>query len=243
MTNTIPSLAEVKVITFDFWQTLVLKVHPTYRKLQLELYQDMFETTAPFDEIYVLLRKADAACNKIMEDSGKDCGFEPRIRFLHEHLPENDKIKELTQDFLANLYRELEEIFATYPPVLFEEDILDTLAFFKKRNLRLGIISNTGSNGGDHLRRALVTHGIWNYIEPNLAIFSDEVKLSKPNKAIFQELLTRAQVQPDEYCHIGDNIKADYYGAVQAGCHAFHLSSDSPATSSITEIKTLCEYL
>src|ERR1700704_358942 len=106
MTN-MTCLSGIKVITFDFWQTLVRNVHPTYRKLQMKLYQDMFETTASFDEIYILLRKADAACNKIMEDSGKDCGFEPRIHFLHEHLPENDRIKELTQTFFTNLYHEL----------------------------------------------------------------------------------------------------------------------------------------
>ena len=55
-------------------------------------------------------------------------------------------------------------------------------------------------------------------------IFSDEVGVSKPNIKIFEYLYENTQkikqLEKSKIIHVGDNIKADYEGALKFGFDA-----------------------
>ena len=60
-------------------------------------------------------------------------------------------------------------------------------------------------------------------------IYSDEVGFSKPNKEIFNLVFDSINkittIEKKEILHIGDNIIADYNGAINFGFDAFLIKS------------------
>jgi FMN phosphatase YigB (HAD superfamily) len=57
--------------------------------------------------------------------------------------------------------------------------------------------------------------GILNYFDA--LSFSDEVKWVKPNVKLFQHAIDELGVSPEETVHIGDSMKGDVVGAINAG--------------------------
>ena len=97
-----------------------------------------------------------------------------------------------------------------YGIILFD-DVLAAFDLLKQQGLTLGLISNIDSDIGkliDDLKLSL-------YID--FAVVSSEVGHEKPHPAIFLSALDKAQVQPSEAIHVGDQIEADVEGARAVG--------------------------
>ncbi|KAL4250708.1 HAD superfamily protein [Abortiporus biennis] len=58
-------------------------------------------------------------------------------------------------------------------------------------------------------------------------LISEEVGVEKPDAKIFLQACQMAGVQPSEAVHVGDELKADYWGAKNAGLHAFLLKRNA----------------
>jgi putative hydrolase of the HAD superfamily len=103
---------------------------------------------------------------------------------------------------------------AMRPYIRLYDDTLDTLEEFRRRGLKIGLISNTIWPPELHdadLRRC----GILEYFDHRL--YSSVFPYVKPHPAIFQASLAALQVQPAEAAFVGDRIRDDVGGAQAVG--------------------------
>lgn len=91
---------------------------------------------------------------------------------------------------------------------------LPTLA----KKYRLAIICDTGITSGRVLRRLPAQDGLLSHF--NYCVFSDEVGCTKPHIDNFHAALRKLRVKPHEAVHIGDLIRTDIRGALDAGMQA-----------------------
>jgi bacterial leucyl aminopeptidase len=74
---------------------------------------------------------------------------------------------------------------------------IDALRRLSEAGLRLGVISNTGSETAQTMRRALQGAGLYDFLEPGLLIYSSEVGLKKDSPEIFRRACARTEFQAD----------------------------------------------
>jgi HAD superfamily hydrolase (TIGR01549 family) len=99
------------------------------------------------------------------------------------------------------------------------EDALPVLGDFRSRGLKLGLVSNTGRD----LDAFVAHHGL----EVDAAIGSGAFGRTKPHPSIFQAVLERLEVEPQDAAMVGDSIEDDIEGAHAAGIErAFLLDRD-----------------
>lgn len=111
------------------------------------------------------------------------------------------------------------------------EDVVESGIFdkLKKEGVVLGVISNWDSR----LHAILESTDLAKHFDFILA--SAEVGSTKPDGKIFAEALKQSGVMPKDTCHIGDEPRADVYGAETAGMDAILIDrkgrheKDSPA--------------
>lgn len=95
--------------------------------------------------------------------------------------------------------------YALYPDV---EPVLHAL---RERGLTLGVISDWGISLGLILRH----HDLIQYFD--FAVVSAQMRRAKPDPALFQTALERAEAIPDYAMHIGDSYVLDVLGARSVG--------------------------
>jgi putative hydrolase of the HAD superfamily len=95
--------------------------------------------------------------------------------------------------------------YALYP------DVLPVLRTLQAQGLTLGVISDWGMN----LALILQHHDLTQFFD--FAVISAQIRRAKPDPALFQTALTRADAIPDYSLHIGDSYVLDVLGARAAG--------------------------
>lgn len=91
----------------------------------------------------------------------------------------------------------------TYP------DIPNVLQQLKDNSLKIGIISNTGNETEDDMRRVLEEARIYSFFEPSLLIYSSVVGFRKPSPEIFRLAAERAghATEPENCLFVGEDSK------------------------------------
>ena len=102
----------------------------------------------------------------------------------------------------------------------------DALRSLAGVGLRLGIISNTGNETVETMRRALDGAGLYEFFEPQLLIYSSVVNLKKDSPEIFRLACRQAGFgdAPQRCLFVGES-SAERAFAVVAGLHV----AESPA--------------
>lgn len=113
---------------------------------------------------------------------------------------------------LAAMY---EDSFLCDPPKL-KEGVFEALEYTKK--YKVGLVSVTGVSPGRLVRGVMRKYGILDYFES--LSFSDEVKWVKPNVKLYHHASEALGVAPEDTVHIGDSMKGDIVGAINAGMKA-----------------------
>lgn len=105
---------------------------------------------------------------------------------------------------------------AQYAPESWElyPDVLPAVHELRQLGMRLGILSDWGSN------LQPIVEGLGLAAEVDFVIASGAVGLSKPDPAFFALALTRAGVPPVAALMVGDSYRADILGAESAGMDA-----------------------
>lgn len=87
--------------------------------------------------------------------------------------------------------------------------ISDILQQLKDKNVQIGIISNTGNETEDDMKRVLEEAGIYNFFEPNLLIYSSVFGVRKPSPEIFQLAAERSgyATTPKHCLFVGEDSK------------------------------------
>ncbi len=87
--------------------------------------------------------------------------------------------------------------------------VLDAL----RDRVRIGICSNFSHSQTAH--RVLEEAGFSGRLDA--VVVSDAFGLRKPRREIFEEVIARLEVAPEEVLHVGDSLRADVGGAANAG--------------------------
>lgn len=204
--------------SFDLWLTLI-KSHPEFKAKRVELFSSFFNVEKPIVEVAKSVKYYDDLCNNINEVIGGNVdAFEIYLLILNSL---NVDIKQLNQENLNEFYQKSEDLFLEYKPVVIFDELHNFFDEIKNQGKTINILSNTGFIKGKTMRKFLMNEKLDQYID--FHIYSDEIKCSKPNPLVFQEVknqIKNQELQMKQILHIGDNPIADYKGAKDFGFSA-----------------------
>jgi HAD superfamily hydrolase (TIGR01549 family) len=86
-----------------------------------------------------------------------------------------------------------------------------------RRGIKLGIVSNRGARPGALMMRHLEANGLAEFFDPGAVVWSDEIRVSKPDPRIFLACLHALDVDPQHAAHVGDVKAKDVAGARNLG--------------------------
>ena len=209
----------IKGVTFDWWGTVVeipavRDVH--YDEQMQEIRVDRAAEALADAGLQVnrtlLSRAYDAQTDLLLRtwNDLRDLSVEEQARAYLRFLG----VGEGREDLLRTLQEAFGSVIEFRLPALYPE-IGETLRALRDRGYRTGLISNTGRTGGRFLRPVQDRLGIGESFD--VRIFSDEVGVRKPDRAIFQVALDELSLTAEEVVHVGDDVVADVAGAKSIG--------------------------
>lgn len=136
--------------------------------------------------------------------------------FIAQELGFRGDMEKLEADLSARFDKVVPEVksWVAYP------DAQPTLEGLRKRDLRLGVVSNAT----DLARKVLDNIGLSKYFD--FMILSDEVGVRKPSPGIFDIALKAAHTRPNRALYVGDKYSVDIVGASRVGLHAVLLDRE-----------------
>jgi putative hydrolase of the HAD superfamily len=121
-----------------------------------------------------------------------------------------------------NLGNELEtaiKIFNNYDGELKPyPDVIPTLKELKKRDYRIGIITD---GNVERQKRKLKLLGVDGFFD--VIVFTKELNNAKPSEIPFQEAINKLKINPQKSFYIGDNPLVDFEGAKKIGVNTIRL--------------------
>lgn len=206
-------------LSFDLWLTLI-KSNPEFKSKRNLLFKDFFEVDSTIEKVNEVVRYYDVLCNNINERTGSNIDTYEIYYLILNAL--NLDINKISTDKLELFYKETELLFLKYKPELLYKNIPALFDEITKQGKTINLLSNTAFIKGKTLRKTLSHYELEDHF--NFQIYSDEVGISKPNSQIFQLVFDQAneikKTTKKEILHIGDNIVADYNGAINFGFDA-----------------------
>jgi putative hydrolase of the HAD superfamily len=221
-------MANIRHYSFDLWLTLI-KSNPQFKQHRSRIFHQEYNAlNKSLEEVEHIFRQVDIMCNNINETTGKNIDAEEMYLMVISLVNEN-KFDLGDMDINA-LYLRMENLLFEFLPLIYSDETIDVLAYVKgKPDCTTNILSNTGFIKGPTLRKVLEQLNITQYFD--FQLYSDEVGLSKPNKAFFQllldEIATIRSIEIDQIIHIGDNIKTDIQGAENMGIRSLQVNSNN----------------
>lgn len=204
--------------SFDLWLTLI-KSNPLFKKKRDQLFKDFFSIESSIARVSEVVRLYDKVCNKINDKTGIHIETNQLYYLILNNLGVN--IDKIEIEKLEEFYQETEDLFMNYKPVLVDPFIGDLFKKILLNGKSASILSNTAFIKGHTLRKILNHYELENYF--SFQLYSDEIGYSKPHQKAFELLLNKVnKINTEPICkntivHIGDNIVADYQGAIKSG--------------------------
>lgn len=219
----------IRAVTFDWWNTLVRNSTNDYierlKEIRLRGIQTILQQYGHAFDYRALSGAYDAQGEQLhaIWQMGADLDPAEQIVILLKLLD-----AKLAGELIAKLIEPYSMAVLKHPPVL-SLGALETLKELKARGLKLGLISNTGRSSGAVLREVQRRFGIRDYFDT--LTFSNEQKVRKPAREIFERTLRALGVKASESVHIGDAPDSDIEGAKSAGMRAIWYNSDGSPVS------------
>ncbi len=217
----------VSHVSFDLWLTLI-KSNPIFKQKRDEFLKDFFKIPHSIETISAKIRVWDLRFNNINEASGKNIDSEEMILIILADL--DIDIKNINTILLNQYYKNIEELFFQFHPILFEDTLIDYLKQLTDAGITLSILSNTGFIKGKTLKKLLSILGIEPYLK--FQIYSDEIRSSKPSIEAYHHVMSHIKtfnqtIQTKSILHIGDNKNADLLGAQNIGMQSALINSNN----------------
>lgn len=140
-----------------------------------------------------------------------------RMPFIKFDTMSNDTADEMNNDFFRRIVTKTGLI----------DGAVDLLEYLKP-NYKMHIISNGFSELQD---RKINGSGLGGYFDK--VILSDMIGINKPDRRIFEHLIEQAGVDAEEVIMIGDNLKTDIGGAMNAGIEQIWFNPDNENSGDI----------
>lgn len=135
---------------------------------------------------------------------------------------------------LGQLHRDLQ---VELDSLTLYDDVVPTLNALLRQGVELAICSNLAKPYGAVIDRLLSEFSFARHLSYALGAI-------KPEKAIYDAILSTHHINPAQILFVGDTLLADYEGPVKYGFQARHLVRDHPRTDSqiteLTDVLPLC---
>lgn len=225
--------------SFDLWLTLV-KSNPAFKEERTRYFYKRFNTRQKsFDDIKLVFRNVDVMCNAINERTGYNIDADEMYLMVISMI--NDYSVSFDEIDLRGLNKDMEELVFKYLPVVYSSHTIEVLDKIKnKEKTTINILSNTGFIKGSTLREIIHAIGIAPFFD--FQLYSDEIGYSKPNKILFQKLITDAKsfrnddLELTSIIHVGDNLNADIKGAESVGIDSLLINSNYKSILNILDL-------
>ncbi len=217
----------VKAVTFDLWETLLFERDGSNSQRRAVRCRNLVHVLnrvglrISAEQVELALNETISSLLKIW-DKNKDVTHLDHIQLFVKYASRGKLV--LKEEWIGELSMAYVLPLFEVPPYL-NPDAPKLLRWLRDQNKLSGIICNTGLMPGTELRRFLSKEGVAKYFD--LMIFSDEVRIRKPDEGIFHLAARGLKTKPQEVVHVGDNLKSDVWGAKNVGLRAIYLSSDA----------------
>ena len=128
-------------------------------------------------------------------------------------------MQNICEQCMQNPFRYAMKFYDTYWDCFLEhmtafDHVIPVMDQLKKRGIVIGIITDLTA----HIQyRKIAKLGLQDYIDH--IVTSEEAGIEKPGRRIFELMLQKMELQPEEVLMVGDNIKKDIIGARDVGMH------------------------
>lgn len=225
-----------KHYSFDLWLTLI-KSNPAFKIERTHYFhQNLNSKRKSIDEVGVIFRQVDLMVNAINEKTGKNVDADEMYLMVISII--NDYDLNFGDLDLEDLYQKMEVLLLNHMPLIYCENCLNVLSEIKRSGLSTtNILSNTGFIKGKTLRKVINHLGIDTFID--FQLYSDEVRMSKPNAGFFQLMIDgidrekHQDLALQEIMHVGDNPLADIRGAQMMGINSMLIHSNNLSISNL----------
>lgn len=222
-------MAFYKHYSFDLWLTLI-KSNPMFKQERTRYFYEKYNPlNKSLEEVALVFRQVDLMVNAINEKAGKNVDADEMYLMAISMI--NNYSFNFNEIDLEQLYSEMEELVFTHMPILYCEECLDVLATLKhQQQSSTNILSNTGFIKGKTLRKVLEQLGLAELMD--FQLYSDEVRMSKPNSSFFELMLNQIdrnrhpELALADVIHVGDNPVADVHGAQKVGISSMLINSN-----------------
>ena len=205
-------------ITFDLWQTLIVD-QQDWGKIRSDLrinscYETLKENHIPveLEHIAFAYKETYEECDELRKN-GLDISFRDQVLMYLSFIKEGI-VEELSESSIRKIINDYGYAFYEAPPEL-AKGALGILEYAQSKQLKIGLISNSGTTPGIIVKAYLEQLGILEFFHD--MVFSDELLISKPSGKIFMKSLMNLQAMPEETIHVGDNLYSDIHGAITNG--------------------------
>jgi len=216
----------IRAVLFDLWGTLIVDDpadHEATRHLRAKMTCDALTALGFGYAVTDILASFTAAVaeHTRLHDAERDLSPRGRTVMYLRHIDETlaGRLDERAWDLLDQAI--LTPKLAFRPLAM--PAARDVLLAVRALGLPAALISNTGITPGFVLRRILDDLDLLPFLD--LLIFSDEVELAKPARAIFDHALDEMGLAPGEAAFVGDQPRLDVLGARRAGMWSVQLGA------------------
>lgn len=204
-------LKKPKMIWFDYGQTLLKEANFDGVKGTEAVLQ--YAVTNKYD---LTAAQVQAEAEKINQELGR---FDPAKRHLFQvEVPNHMFTAYLYESLGIQLSISAEEIDRVFwdaaAPGTPTEGIESFLEFLYQNDIRTGVLSNISYAGTvveERISKMLPKHHF------EFIIATSEYMYRKPNKRIFEFILEKSELRPDDVWYIGDQYECDIVGAKSVG--------------------------
>lgn len=222
----------LRAIGFDLWETLITDTPEQTRQqeaLRLSRIEDILRNEgfdAAAERIDGAYRSVWGRLHALYWATDRDIPCRRQVEHFLEELDLDPKsFAEATLDAMETAYaRAALEVLPE--AVSHARETLDELT---RRDLRIGLISNTGRTPGSVLREILAALGIAGSL--HAMVFSNEHGECKPQRSIFEELRRGLGVDFKDAAFVGDNLYVDVHGAQRVGMRGILFAPDQRGTA------------
>ena len=237
-------MGDIKALTFDLWDTLVIDDSDETKRAEQglrskfderrHLLWEALNTIEPIEleTVRLAYNVGDAAFNKVWKEQHITWHIAERLRVILNGLG-----RELPDEIFNAVVRAHEEMEVDIPPDAIPDavPVLERLA----KRYKLCIVSDAIVSPGSCLRRLLENHGLAKFF--NGFAFSDEVGHSKPHRSMFESAAGQLGVEISEMLHIGDRDHNDVKGPQQLGMKAILFTASRDVDKTNTSADAICE--
>ncbi len=214
---------QIKAITFDLWDTLIIDnsdeqvraqrgLRTKYDERVFLIWQAVESSIQPpIEEVRKIYDAVNQEFNAAWHDQSITWTVAQRCQKIFDALGVSP-----TLEALSRLHKELEAMEVNVPPQAVA-GVGEALAILRPK-YNLGIISDAIFTPGTALRELLKSHDILKYFTS--FSFSDQIGRSKPHPKIFKSAIEQLAVDSAHIVHIGDREHNDIQGAHRAGMKA-----------------------